>query len=461
MSRIQPFLGWRFDLERAGAASLSELVTPPYDVISAAQQTAFYARHPHNAIRIDLPRDEPGDGDRANRYARAAATLANWKAGGILSEESAPAIYWLRERYPLPGPGHGVRSGLIFRLRLAPWGDGILPHERTFPGAKADRLALTLATASQCSPIFLLYSDPAGDVTRSVQDAGSHPPHASFRDDDGVERELWALTDPDLLATAASLLDSKTFYLADGHHRYETALTYQRFRRSGWLPDTPAPEPLSAWPAVPNANRPPAGDSETSQPHDFAWVYAACMEDPGVLILPTHRCIHDVPDFDAGRLLAALETRFDVSAVPGDDALIDALRQTPPSDHSFGLVLPGEAPGVVLRLRKDPTALALLHAADHPAVASVDVAVLQTLVLGPLLGVSRDPGEMKRSISFTPSAEQAIAGARAGQYQAAFLVNPTRLGQLVEVSQEGQVMPPKATYFYPKLPSGLVINCLE
>ena len=461
MNRVQPFRGWRYDLQRAGAASLNELVTPPYDVINDQQQAEFYARNPYNVIRIDLARDDPGDDDRTNRYSRAAETLASWQASGILRQELEPAIYLLREHYPTADGGQGTRTGVIFRLKLAPWGEGILPHERTFPGAKADRLALMIATASQCSPIFLLYSDPSGDVQRPLLVTAERPADAAFRDDDGVEHAVWALTDPDLLAAAAAALDSKTFYLADGHHRYETALNYQRYRRGGLLPDTPAPAPLSSWQAVPHFAANPAPGPSDPQPYDFAWVYAACMEDPGVLILPTHRCIHDVADFDAERLLAQLEQRFEITLAPGDNVLLDALRMAAPQDHVFALVLPGYAPGVLLRLRNDSAATALLHAADHPAVAGVDVAVLQTLVLGPLLGISREPGELKRHVSFTPNAGQAIDDARAGRCQAAFLVNPTRLEQLAEASQEGQVMPPKATYFYPKLPSGLVINCIE
>ena len=290
MNRVQPFRGWRYDLQQAGAASLNELVTPPYDVINDQQQAAFYARNPHNVIRIDLARDHPGDDDRTNRYRRAAETLTSWQASGILRQETEPAMYLLRERYPTADGGQGVRTGLIFRLKLAPWGEGILPHERTFPGAKADRLALTIATASQCSPIFLLYSDPSGDAQRPLLAAAERPADVAFQDDDGVEHAVWVLTGSDLLAAAA--LESKTFYLADGHHRYETALNYQRYRRGGLLPDTAAPAPLSSWQAVPHFDAYPAPGPFEPQSYDFAWVYAACMEDPGVLILPTHRCIH-------------------------------------------------------------------------------------------------------------------------------------------------------------------------
>ena len=152
MTRIQPFRGWRYNVAAAGAASLNELLTPPYDVISPAQQASYYNRHPDNVVRIELARDQPGDDDAHNRFTRAAATLADWQRIGILRQEAAPAIYLLRESYTLPDGRSATRSGMIFRLRLAPWGEGILPHEHTFPAAKADRLALTIATGDAVQP---------------------------------------------------------------------------------------------------------------------------------------------------------------------------------------------------------------------------------------------------------------------------------------------------------------------
>lgn len=436
MTRIHPFRGWRYDLTAAGAADLAELLAPPYDVISPAQQAAFYARHPHNIIRLELTADESGDGDAVNRYTRAAATLADWQARGVLRHEDTPAIYLLQQRTPLPDGGTVTRRGLIFRLRLAPWGQGILPHERTFPAAKADRLALTIATATQCSPIFLLYSDPAGEVQAPVYDVLSQPPAAQFSDDDGVENTLWVISEPARLAALAAALEPKTFYIADGHHRYETARAYQRWQRGGGQPDAVAPAPLSGWQAVPGYQPVPPAPPELPLPFDTAWVYAACMEDPGVVILPTHRCIHDLADFDAARLLAGLAEDFVVTAGAAS------------ADTMFELVLPDAR--YALSLRADLSSAA---PADQ-----VDVAVLQTRVLGPLLGVSPEPAELKRFIAFTPRVAEAVTGVAEGRYQAAFLVRPTPLAQLRAVSDAGQVMPPKATYFYPKLPAGLVIS---
>ena len=469
MTRIQSFRGWRYNVPAAGADSLNELLTPPYDVISPAQQAGYYKRHPDNVVRIELARDEAGDNDLHNRFTRAAATLAGWQHTGILRQEVAPAIYLLRESYTLPDGRSATRSGMIFRLRLAPWGEGILPHEHTFPAAKADRLALTIATGTQCSPIFVLYSDPQGVAQAPLHADAERPPDAFYTDEDNVTHMLWAVTDPQALAAVTAALEPKTFYIADGHHRYETALAYQRWRRGGGLPGVAAPPPLASWDGVPNYAPVPPAPPEAPLPFDTAWVYAACMDDPGVAILAAHRCIHDLPDFDAALLLAGLDEHFEVTAVADDAALLAGLadavrekpgffRRNPVSGSVFALVLPGDGGSFLLRQRDDDATTARLLADHHPAVAAVDVAALQSLILGPLLGIPADPTELKRFVAFTPNAGEAIRETRAGRYQAAFLVNPTPLAQLKEVSDAGQIMPPKATYFYPKLPAGLVIN---
>lgn len=461
MTRIQPFRGWRYDLAAAGAASLDELLTPPYDVISPAQQAEFYQRHPHNIIRLDLTRDEPGDNDHVNRYTRAAATLSDWQHRGVLRQEAAPAIYLLRQRYTLPDGRQAVRSGLIFRLLATPWGEGILPHERTFPTAKADRLALKIATRSQCSPIFLLYSDPTGEAQAPALAFATQPPHAVLLDDDGVEHALWAVTDPRAISAITQALEPHTFYLADGHHRYETALNYRRWRRSGELPAMPPPKPLTQWEALPGYLLRSSPASASLQAYDYAWVYATAIEDPGLAILPSHRCLHDLEGFAPAALLAGLRRHFDLTPVGDDDALLAVLGEGQPDEHRCALILPGSEPGYLVRLRHTAETSAALLAVHHPTVAAVDVAVLQTLVLGGLLGISPEPDEQKRHVAFTPDTPSAIARTREGVYQAAFLVNPTPLAQLKAVSEAGEVMPPKATYFYPKLPSGLVINVID
>lgn len=461
MSRIQPLRGWRYDLAAAGASDLNELLAPPYDVIDPAQQAAFYQRHPHNIIRLILGQDEAGDDDQSNRYRRAAATLAQWQAGGVLRREAAPALYLLREHFdPEPGRflygGAATRSGILARLRLAPWGQGILPHERTFPTAKADRLALTIAAQAHFSPIFALYSDPAGQALAPLLEQAQRPADAEYADDQGVRRQLWAIADPQAIRAATARLENRTFYIADGHHRYETGLNYQRWRRGGPLPDAPPPAPLSAWSALPGLQPHPAPGPQAPQPYDHVWAYLAAMEDPGVEILPTHRCLHDVAGFDAETLLAGLARHFDLTPFADDEALLAALGQARSGDHSYALILPGPSPAYLLSLRSPASA-----STDHPAVAAIDVATLQTLILEPLLGIGREAAAQKRHLTTMPGARTALARTRAGDFQAAFLVKPTTLSQLRAVADAGQVTPPKATYFYPKLPSGLAINGLD
>jgi uncharacterized protein (DUF1015 family) len=409
---------------------LGARLAPPYDVITPEQREALEASHPYNIIHIDLPRE----GDGLDRYTRAATLLREWQEKGVLIQEPAPALYVLEQRYRLPNGQERVRMGLIGLLRLVPWGQGVLPHERTFPHAKADRLALLAATRAQVNPIFMLYSDPAGEVMHPLLAARPEVPTAVGGDlgDEAIILRLWAVTDPQAIAAACAAMAPRTLYVADGHHRYETALTYQRQQgeRNG------APSDAS---------------------YHYTLIYAVAMEDPGLTILPTHRCLHDVPDFDADRLLSALEHYFEVTHYDPEVELLGELHKASRLDRVFGLVLAGRPGGYLLRLRPSASTFRTLLAQHHPAIAELDVAVLQSLVLNPILGIGHEGHEQHRFIDFEPRAQCAIAGVRAGRYQAAFLLVPTQLNQLRAIAEAGQVAPPKATFFYPKVPSGLVI----
>jgi uncharacterized protein (DUF1015 family) len=461
MSRIQPLRGWRYDLGQARADDLNQLLAPPYDVIGPELQADLHRRHPCNIIRLILGQDQAGDQGANNRYSRAAMLLAHWRSTGVLRREAVPALYVLQEHYTLPDGGRTSRWGFIARLKLAPWGQGVLPHERTFPSAKADRLALTIATRSQYNPIFALYADEQGWVQAPLLAACQRPPDAVLNDDDSVAHALWAVCDQQAIGEAIAALGDRVLYVADGHHRYETALNYQRFRRTGALPDSPPPAPLHRWEDVPGLREQAGTAATTTQGFDYALCYLACMADPGVEILPTHRCLHDVPGFDPDRLLEGLHLSFDVVAMAGDQALLDGLHQARSGDRVYALVLHGDALGYLLRPRRDVDLSPLLSVLDHPSVAAIDVAALQALVLGPLLGIGAEPQQQKRYLETVPGAREAIGGTRAGRFQAAFLVNPTTLAQLQAVAHAGQVTPPKTTYFYPKLPSGLVIHALD
>lgn len=426
---LDPFRGWRFAVP--ATENLAPRLAPPYDVISAEQRQALACLHPHNIVQIDSPDETRGP----ERYARAAERFRQWQREGILIQEAAPALYVLEQRFRLPGGPQLTRTGLIGRLRLVPWGEGVLPHERTFPHAKADRLALLTATRAEFNPVFLLYSDPLGEVLAPLLAVRPTTPHA-IAEEPEITHRLWVITDAEAIAQARAAMAERVLYVADGHHRYETALAYQRQARDQ------------------------EGDSNEA-PYNYVLIYAVAMEDPGLIILPTHRCLRDVPGLDADRLLRELEHHFEIAHFAMEADLLTEMDRAMHAHRVLGLVLADRPGGYLLRLRAHAATLGLLLAQDHPAVADWDVAALQSLVLGPILGIGRESHEQHPFIDFEPDARVALAGVRDGRYQAVFLVNPPRLSQLRVLAEAGQVAPPKATYFYPKLPSGLVIYDLD
>ncbi len=426
---LDSFRGWRFAVP--ATENLASRLAPPYDVISAEQRQALARLHPHNIVQIDLPDEGAG----VERYARAAERFRRWQQEGILVQEAAPALYVLEQCFRSPEGPQLTRTGLIGRLRLVPWGEGVLPHERTFPHAKADRLALLTATRAEFNPIFMIYSDPLGEVLAPLLAARPATPDA-IAEEPEVTHRLWVITDAAAIAQARVAMAERVLYVADGHHRYETALAYQRQEMGE------------------------DGNSREASYH-YVLIYAVAMEDPGLTILATHRCLHDLPGLDAGRLLQELERHFDVTHFAVEAELLTEMRERTRAHRVFGLVLADRPGGYLLHLRPNAATLSLLLAQDHPAVADWDVAALQSLVLGPILGIGRESHEQHPFIDFEPDAQRALAGVRDGRYQAVFLVTPPRLSQLRTVAEARQVAPPKATYFYPKLPSGLVIYDLD
>lgn len=424
MVELRPLRGWRFAV--SATEDLGSRLAPPYDVISPQRRQTLASRHPHNIVHIDLP-NEPADDER---YARAAARFRQWQAAAVLVREAEPALYVLEQSFRLADGRRFTRTGLIGRLLIAPWGEGVLPHERTFPHAKADRLALLAATRAEFNPVFLLYSDPLGEVLAPLAEARRQPPLAIAHSDDSIDR-LWAVTEPQAIARVAERLAPRTLYVADGHHRYETALNY-------WRQADPADEAAR-----------------------YVLACVVAMEDPGLVILATHRCLHDVANFDTARLLRELDRHFELTPQSSDPELVASIAAAPRGARVLGLALAGQAGGYLLRLRASAVTLGALLAQEHPTVADLDVAALQALVLGPLFGIGRESHEQRPFIDFEPDAEAALAGLRAGRYQAVFLLTATRLSQLRALADARQVAPPKATYFYPKLPSGMVIYDLD
>jgi uncharacterized protein (DUF1015 family) len=428
MAEVRGVRGVRYDPARVG--DVGQVIAPPYDVVSPAEQAALAARHPANIIRVELPPSEPGEPPLA-RYARAAATLRGWLADGTLRAEARPAVY-VHDHTFSHGGRRLTRRGLFAGVRLAPWSAGqVLPHEHTLPTPKADRLNLYRATRAQVSPIFALYEDPGGEIASVLQWTATARPAVETTDPSGDEHRLWVLSEPALLDELADLFAGRPLFIADGHHRYETGLAYRDER-------------LAADPAAgPDA------------PFRFALLCLSDVADPGLVILPTHRLIVGPPP-EAARVEAALRQVFHVEPLPADiatPALLARLAERQAA-HAFGWVT---AEGVALLTLKDESFLAEWMPAGHAAAwRTLDVAILQVLLLERALGI--DAATLEGRVAYTRDAGEARAAVAAGQAHLALLLNPTDLTGLLAVARAGDQMPQKSTYFYPKVPTGLVLH---
>ena len=438
---IEPLRGWRYDPARV---DLAKAVAPPYDVIGEADQIELYGRDPHNIVRVILGRQFPEDVPTQNRYTRAAEHLREWRREGALRQD-APALYLYEQEFAAfardGGPVH-VRRGVLARVRLSEWGrDGIYPHEKTLAGPKADRLELMRATHADTEPIFGLVADPGGRFSTLLSGLARRDAFAfDIPESDGCRNRLAVLDDPESLRRFEPFAANAVIYIADGHHRYETALAYRDEIRARRFPAGVA--------------QPPHGALDC----DYILMLLVPDSDPGLVIHPTHRRVRDVSGFDAGRLLDGCRRFFDIESFADADRLLAGLDEVP--EPAFGLALPDG----LRRLRlKDPGAMARRLPAAAPAVRDLDVSVLHTLILEDLLGVDEAKLLAKENIDYTKSADEAMRAARLGDggTQCAFLLRATRMDQLRAVADAGGVMPQKSTYFYPKALSGLVLNLFE
>jgi uncharacterized protein (DUF1015 family) len=418
VAEVLPLQAVHYDLGRVGA--LADVVAPPYDVIDDAQRAELAALSSYNVVELDLPRD-PGGGDP---YQHAAELLGEWTDEGVLARDSEPTIWALEQDYTTPDGSRLTRRGLLARVRLAPYGEGIRPHERTQPGPKEDRLRLTRATRHNLSPIFALHP---GDAWRHLEPALGGEPWGDVTDGDGTTHRVWRIEDPAIHEAIAAELEPGELLIADGHHRYETSLAYQREVGPGG-------------------------------PADYVLMALVSLEDPGLTVFPTHRLISGLADDPAKQeaLGSGLKELFEVEEVPKE--------QLDPSGVEgvgvFGYLDSQFNRAYRLRLASNP-ALDRALAGRSEAYRTLDAAILEELVLKGILGMSTDDIAAKRGIGYTPSIEEALAKLDAGDYQAAFLLRPTPVDQVREVAAAGETMPPKSTYFFPKLLTGLVFNPLS
>ena len=434
MAEILPFRGLHY-----ANADLSALVCPPFDVISPEEQRRLYERSPFNAVRLEYGETRPDDTPSHNRYTRAAATLRDWLQSGVLVRDDAPAFYVDDQRFSHEGRLL-MRRSLFARVRLHDWEEGpIRPHERTLDRPKEDRIQLLRACRLNISPILSLYRDGAAAVRDAVESAIRAAPLLATAEANGERHSLRRLSDDAALELIASLLRDETFYVIDGHHRYETALAYRNERRSQ----------AQAW----------TGD----EPENFVLMALIAREDPGVVVLPTHRLLKNVAvpeDF-----VTQLERDFtveDVSASVRDGgwrAMQSGLSKGAERDVAFGLAT-RDGRRLVLRVR-DAGDIAQRMPAGCPASwRTLDAAILEAVVLRGILGIDQQGAAADGSLTFTHDGEEALRLVDSGDCAIAFLLSPAPVEQVLSMADAGERMPQKSTYFYPKLPAGLVMNLL-
>jgi uncharacterized protein (DUF1015 family) len=411
MADVQPLKTLRYDPDVAGP--LEDLIAPPYDVIDDEARAELAARSPHNVVELDLP----------SSYEAAAQTLDEWRRNGVLVQEDEPAIWALRQDYTAPGGGTRSRSGFFARVRVEDYGAGrIRPHERTHPGPKEDRLRLTRATRANLSPIFSLFPDAGGAATETLAQAMGAEPFAEATDGEGTHNTLWRVADPEQIAALQAALADAELLIADGHHRYETARVY-------------------------------ADELGGEGDHRYVLMFLVALDDPGLLIFPTHRMLSGLKD-DSEKQEAIRD--FEI------ETLADTRELEPPADDgriAFGYMDSFLKRPFRLTLKDQKIADDALAGMAAP-YRRLDTAVLEALVLRGALGMSEDDISHLRGLDYSKNLDDAIERVESGEADAGFFMRATPVEQVREVAAAGESMPPKSTYFFPKVPTGLVFNPL-
>ena len=431
MADVRPFRGVRY----APHIDLGAVLAPPYDVLNASQAAALAARSPHNAVHVDLP-VPPGAAATPQAYKAAAQTFRRWQAEGVLRRDEAPGVYLLEQAFRGPDGAQHTRRGFLARLRLADFSERVvLPHEHTHAGPKEDRLRLYRAARADLSPIFLLYPDDDGRAGGELAHGLATLDAAQWRaavTDDGTEQRV-AVLHGEVAAGLTAALQGQQLYIADGHHRYETALAYRDERRA-------------------------LGDAGA----DTLMVYLCGMSD-GLQVFPTHRLVRDLPVPGDEALRARLTPLFQITARATGAAagrrLVESLPRDPEPAGAFALYLADRDEYLALRL-SDRTAPQRLQARGFsPRAARLSVTLLHELLLGEALGL--DAGAAEGRVAYASSVPQAFEQLAGGGFTVGAFLNATSVQDVRAIADHGETMPQKSTYFYPKLPVGVVFDALE
>jgi uncharacterized protein (DUF1015 family) len=416
VAEIEPLRALHYDLDKTGG--LQQVLAPPYDVIDAEQRAELEARSPYNVVRIDLPvGDEP--------YAEAARVLNDWREQGVVVQDDTPALWAVEQDYTGPDGQRRTRRGFLARVRVEHYGAGrIRPHERTHPGPKEDRLRLTRTTQANLSPIFSLFSDPEGAAWTALESHRAAEPWAQVTDDDGTVNRMWRIEAPEAIEAVKQTLDSAELLIADGHHRYETARVY-------------------------------ADEIGGEGPHRYVLMCLVALEDPGLTVFPTHRLLRGLRPDQHETLANALKRDFDIERLQSTDQLAPAYGDR----VRFGYIDAHFRQPFMLTL-KDP-AIADRALPDHAEpYRRLDTAVLEALILKGALAMTDEDIDELNGLGYARDFDDALHLVKTAEYDAAFFMAPTPVKQVQAVAETGESMPPKSTYFFPKVPTGLVFNPL-
>jgi uncharacterized protein (DUF1015 family) len=435
MADIAAFQALRYNPARV---AVSDVVTQPYDKITGEMQEKYYLASPYNLVRIILGKKSESDSPNDNAYTRAAASFVRWRQDKILVKDEFPSIYTYTQRFSAPRTDNCCeRRGFIALGRIEDYSAGIVHrHEQTLSKPKADRLDLLRATRAHFGQIFMLYSDPAGEVEKLLEPADS--PQTELRDEYGVEHRLWSIRNPRVVNMVREKMRDKKLIIADGHHRYETALNYRNERRTS--------EGKT--------------DEASAAPYEFAMMTFVNMDAPGLLVLPTHRVVHGVSDFSAETLRTKAAGYFEVREIPSSlngDRAVGILRDA----GRGGCALLAVSKHKALLLEGSKAKGSEIFNGFSERQQSLDVVQLHKCLLEGVLGFSEESIRNQQNVRYVRDAEEALQQVRSGEANAAFLMNPVRMQQVRDIAFAGEVLPQKSTDFYPKLLSGLTIYALE
>ena len=442
MAKVIPFRGVRYNTEKF--KDLNAVTAPPYDIISPAQQQELYNKDEYNVIRLDYGMDFVSDDEKSNRYSRSAAYLKKWIEEKQLIFEDKPAFYIYEQIFSLgtekmsrsEKPSHSLK-GIIGLVQLEEFSENIiLPHEETISKAKEDRLKLMRTTDSNLSQVYSLYLDENKEIAELIESFSDSEPDLTFVTDENITQNIWIIKDENVNSRISDMFDNKQLFIADGHHRYETALNYRRERHTS------------------------DGTKEGTMSYDYIMMMLVSMSDGGLFVFPTHRMVRGLENFDEVLLVGFLTEEFTVSKIfftEGDYAEIITERLSNTVDETLFGLYTGQNYYYLLKL-KNLKAIddAINDKAD--AYKHLDVTILHKLILEKYLGIDEENLKDQKNLVYTRDAHEAVDAVKNGEFDCAFLINPPKVSEIKEIARVNEKMPQKSTYFWPKLVTGIVMN---